>query len=333
MTTTIPTSQREGETHVSNALWSYARVEAVVCAGEAQFGRQRLLEASSAVSVQEHQGHVADYRGVIRTNWWPHVETGADTPTFLRGFHESSVAYAAVAMQLLWALDSTSEDDLTEAHRMALAAESLRGQYGKSSLDGLDVRLERLEEQLLAEVGGDEQVLIDLGSLTGALVPAESALLSDFVAMRRIFPSPPTIQTILDCAADDAHVAWRFLRRHHRWNVATLANTYEALADAESHALEAEERRTEVETRRVAHLGQLAPAALDLVDSVLALNFLNLVLEPAFGFKGGVGLVLGRIFRRVECEITGRSPMERQALLEKRHLLRVFGEGESSCMD
>ncbi len=61
----------------------------------------------------------------------------------------------------------------------------------------------------------------------------------------------------------------------------------------------------------------MPPCLREAVDFVVALNFLNLTLEPSFGFKGCVGTPHGFIFREAEQRGRSNAPVLSEVRLDK----------------
>jgi hypothetical protein len=274
------------------------RLEQEIVRQELAFGRERLLRTISSFGSEAYVTHTAYYRRVIRETTWPHGKwVGGMHTDFLRGFEYSSLGYVWAGFESLRFFAGAGGLSIDQVYEDALIAESLRGQFGKSSPDGLDRRLMDMQEEFLTEYG-DEEDLILLCTPMLPIRPAETALVEDFADFRTLFPLPPTIDDILGLPARLQVKAWQFLRRYVRWNAAAAALLYDKFhpASVMSRATIQEEQHVR---RRDLALRKLSESAVTLVDSITSLNVLNLVLEPAFSFKGCVGFPLGMVFRSV----------------------------------
>jgi hypothetical protein len=287
---------RVTQTHTEVALRIVDCVEREVERQEFIFGPGRLLRTVDSFDSNAYHTHTAYYRRVIRETTWPHGKwVGGTHADFLRGFEYSSLGYVWAGFEALEFFGGKGELAIEDVYEDALVAESLRGQFGKSSPDGLDRRLEGLEDRFLKEFG-DEDDLVILCTPIEPVRPAETALMDDFANFRKIFPTPPTIDDVLGAADHNRATVWRFLRRYVRWRVNAVAPLYDGIRSASS----ADRTAANIEhlhMRRNKVLARLPGPAASLVDSILSLNVLNLILEPAFSFKGCVGFPLGMVFR------------------------------------
>lgn len=280
-------------------------VEARVIGHEERFGRNHLLEVVDRIDPMAFDDHTTYYRKVIRLNTWPNVAlSNADLRTFLLGYGRSALAYVDVGFAALRYVASPSTDSFAAIHDLVLASEALRGQFGKSSPDGLDARLEQQEDILLGELR-DELLLVLLCTPCEPLQSADSAILDDSIAIQAYFRAAPTLQefTASPYRADES--TWKFLRRHSRWSVRQVLKLLGQLQGYEERAREAREERRLQTAARAAVLAELPAGSREVVDGIVALNYLNLTLEPSFGFKGCVGLPHGLVFQ--EAERLGRS--------------------------
>ncbi len=283
----------------TEALLILDRVEREIMRQERIFGHERLLRVISSFGVEAYNTHTSYYRRVIRETIWPHgTWVAGGHADFLRGFEHSSLGYVWGGFEALYFFAGSSEWSIDEVYDDALVAESLRGQFGKSSPDGLDRRLEQLEDAFLASYG-DEEDLVVLCTPVPPILPAETAMVEDFADFRRVFPTPPTIADVLNLEQRDSITVWRFLRRHVRWNVSAIAPLYDGFANAIPMSANPT-RVAEHKWRRDRIISKLSGAAIALVDAITSLNVLNLVLEPSFSFKGCVGLPLGMVFRLMQ---------------------------------
>lgn len=287
-------------------------VEREIAEHEELFGRDRLLRTVAGFGGEAYATHTGYYRRVIRETTWPHGKwVGGAHADFVRGYGYSALGYVWGGFEALNFLAGPSEWSLEQVYGDALVAESLRGQFGKSSPDGLDRRLAELEDRFVAEYGDEEDLLV-LGTPIAPVRTAEAGLLEDFAAFRRVFPRPPTIEDVLSVADHERYMVWQFLRRHVRWNVGAAAALYDGLATAR---VKPDVAHGEQQARwRERLLTRLPQPAVELVDAITSLNVLNLVLEPAFSFKGCVGLPLGMIFRAVQ-HVERRPPLDQVNLL------------------
>lgn len=156
--------------------------------------------------------------------------------------------------------------------------------------------------------------------------PAENALVNDFAEFRTLLPLPPTIDDILSLPDQLQPKAWQFLRRYVRWNVGAAASLYNEFlpANVASQIMSQEENRIR---RRDIALERLPEAAVTLVDSITSLNVLNLVLEPAFSFKGCAGFPLGMVFRSMN-HVERRPALDQVSiLLGKMNLFTLMQQG------
>ena len=159
---------------------------------------------------------------------------------------------------------------------------------------------------------------------------AETALLEDFAIFRSVFPKPPTIEDVFNVSDCQQDLVWNFLRRHVRWNVSAAAPLYDELKCAipiskdTDHVGQSQRRRDRM-------LSKLSPMAIAVVDAITSLNVLNLVLEPAFSFKGCVGLPLGMVFRMVQ-HAERRPPLDQVKLILGKWNLFTFAQ-HRSCDD
>lgn len=311
------TSQRSscGSTlgFTAEALQIIDRVEREIVRHEMILGRAQLLEAVGRFGGQAYATHTSYYRRVIRETVWPHGlwVSGAHSD-FLRGFEYSALGYVWCGFEALRFFMGSSDASIDDVYADALVAESLRGQFGKSSPDGLDRRLEQLENRFLDEYG-DEEDLVVLCTPAAPIRPAETALVEDFAHFRNIFPSPPTIDDVLNVADPYRAKVWQFLRRHVRWNINAAASLYNEFTSAPT-TTETYARRENDQRQRDRIMAGLPDAAIALADAITSLNVLNLVLEPAFSFKGCVGLPIGMIFRLVQ-HAERRPPLDQVKLL------------------
>jgi hypothetical protein len=284
-----------------------ARIDQRVAHLERRFGRARLLNTVARFDKQHFAEHTDYYRSVIRRHRWPNVERESRSASeFISGFARSILAYVNVGFLALKYLANEKNASLSETHRWVAAAEALRGQFGKQSPDGLDAWLDRISDQLSAYVTAEED-LVSLGTPTGSLRSAEAALPEDLESIRSLFPCPPTINDIGRVNREQGNVLWGFLRRHARWNLDTLQKYYNELDISSTGTTCGREHRNTAALNRQATYRELPERARTLADDLVSLNFLNLALEPSFGFKGCVGVPIGIVFRRMEA--LGESPM------------------------
>lgn len=296
--------------HTKKSLRIVAHIEQEIVRQEIMFGRERLLQTVKAFGGDAYSTHTTYYRRVIRETAWPNGKwVGSMHSDFLRGFEYSSLAYVWAGFEALRFFTSSNELSIDQVYEDALVAESLRGQFGKSSPDGLDRRLMELEEHFLDNFG-DEHDLILLCTLLPPILPAETALVKEFADFQELFPLPPTVDDIL--AVSDHHQVkvWQFLRRYVRWNVDAIAPMYCSFNSTNHMKIE----NDNISRQRDFVLRKLPKQALELVDSIISLNILNLVLEPAFSFKGCVGLPLGMVFRSVN-HVERRLPLDQVSIL------------------
>lgn len=282
--------------YTAEALRIAARLEQEIIRQEENFGRELLLRTVSAFGSDAYHTHTDYYRRVVRETTWPNGKwVGGMHSDFLRGFEYSALGYIWAGFEALRFFARPGELSLDQVYEDALVAESLRGQFGKSSPDGLDRRLSDLEDQFLQNYGNEDDLIL-LCTLMPPIRPAENALVNDFTEFRTLLPLPPTIDDILSLPDHFQPNAWQFLRRYVRWNVGAAASLYNELLlpNVASQMMSQEENR---KSRRNIALGMLPESAVTLVDSITSLNVLNLVLEPAFSFKGCVGFPLGMVFR------------------------------------
>src|SRR5690606_24277546 len=128
--------------HVNRAVEVLHRVETRVIAREEQFGRAKLLRIANEFDHLALVSHTAYYRRVIRETRWPNeVLADSSISSFIDGFEKSALAYVDVGFQSLNYLNSGEETGFPSAYKAVVASEALRGQFGKSSPDGLDARL------------------------------------------------------------------------------------------------------------------------------------------------------------------------------------------------
>lgn len=299
--------------HTTEALRIIDRVEKEIVRSEFLFGRERLLRTVLEFGSEAYHSHIEYYRRVIRETIWPHGVWVAGTHAdFLRGFELSALGYVWTGFEALEFFTGSRKWDIFEIYEDALIAESLRGQFGKSSPDGLDRRLELLEDQFLHE-HGTERDLIELCTPVAPIRTAETCFIGDFHEVSQIFPSPPTIEDVVSLEEAHRETAWRFLRRHARWHVATLDHLYSSMRSCKAST--ADKSRPELEAEnQVKSLSSLDPNTLNLVDKIMSLNVLNLVFEPAYSFKGCVGLPLGMVFRMAQ-HVERRPPLDQIKLL------------------
>lgn len=293
-------------------------VDAMVSRSERRVGRKRLLAFVNAIDPRHVDAHVDYYRGLIRNNAWPNNADSSepDMGRFLTGFGKSAQAYVTAGFtSLSWLLRPVSSN-FHKVHRKVLAAEALRGLFGKSSPVGLDQRLERCADELLEYLDSESQ-LITLGTLPSPFRSAESSLIRDFQCLRLTYPEPPNADQLVS-QSESADLAWQFIRRHTRWRVDALASVYDELRDHCPETSEQTERRLRTAEERSRLVQSLPPEAANLADFLLSLNYLNLALEPAHSFKSGIGLLNGLIFRASEHH--GSTPSERQLVLDRNHL-------------
>jgi hypothetical protein len=310
----------------NQALRVVDRIEREVCKQEIVFGPESLLRTIADFGMQAYSSHTDYYRRVIRETVWPHGIWVAGTHTdFIRGFEYSALGYVWGGFQALRFFAGGSDWQILEVYDDALVAESLRGQFGKSSPDGLDRRLLQLEDQFLAEYGDDNDLIL-LCTPVAPVRTAETALMEDFRVFRGIFPEPPTVNQILNLAGEHKTSAWQFLRRHVRWSVDAAGQLYQwkpdVLSDDESNRVE------HISQSRNRLLAKLPKTAISLVDAITSLNILNLVLEPAFSFKGCVGLPLGMVFRMAH-HVERRPPLDQVKLLLGK--LNLFFLAQQRC--
>lgn len=299
--------------HTSNALGIVDRIESEIMRSECLYGQEKLLRTVLDFGDEAYFTHTAYYRRVIRETIWPHGVWVAGTHAdFLRGFEFSALGFVWTGFEALEFLSGSRQWEIFEIYEDTLVAESLRGQFGKSSPDGLDRRLELLENQFLQE-HGTEAELLDLCTPVAPIQTAETNLINDFSDFRRVFPKPPTVEEIVSVEEHHRQKVWRFLRRHVRWHVAATAHLYSSMTHWEHPNNTTASPRTEVD-RQMTALSTLDPSTLDLVDKIMSLNVLNLVLEPAYSFKGCVGLPLGMVFRMAQ-HVERRPPLDQVKLL------------------
>ena len=297
----------------AEALLVVDRVEREIVRHELLIGHERLLRIVAGFGGEAYFTHTGYYRRVIRETVWPHgTWVGSAHADFVRGYGYSALGYVWGGFEALKFFGGGSGWSIDEIYEDALVAESLRGQFGKSSPDGLDRRLAQLEDRFVAECG-DEDDLVILCTPIAPIRTAEAALIEDFAEFRSIFPKPPTIEDVLNVADHHRDRAWQFLRRHVRWSVSAAAPLYDELTTG-IRLHEDIEHAEQIRLRRDRVLCRLPQSATDLVDAIMSLNVLNLVLEPSFSFKGCVGLPLGMVFRIVQ-HVERRPPLDQVKLL------------------
>lgn len=302
----------ESSEYMARASRTLRIVEEKVASEEDRVGRRTLLDFINSVDTETCLNHVAEYRTLIRSNTWPNVpQPHLDADGFLIHFERSALAYVTSAFRALRWLQNPDPLRLCEVHREVLASEALRGQYGKSSPDGLDQRLERCMDELAGYLDDEDQLIV-LGSLPLPFRSAESALVHDLRALIKSHPNPPNVDALIEGEA------WKFVRRHAQWRIDSLASIYEGMRHHQPDEGEERTRALELTRRRAALIQDLPTRAQELADFLLALNFLNLAMEPAFSFKSGVGLLHGLVFKAAE-EL-GSTPTERQLVLDRNRL-------------
>jgi hypothetical protein len=331
MAVTMPNSSscRGAPGFTSDAIRIVERVEREIVRLENNFGRDRLLRIVADFGREMYAEHTDYYRRVIRETTWPHGPwVGGAHADFVRGYGFSALGYVWGGFEALQFFARASERSIDQVYEYALAAESLRGHFGKSSPFGLDRRLDQLGDRFVAEFG-DEKDLVALCTPVAPIRTAEAALLEDFADFRGVFPKPPTIEDVLGVPDRDQDRVWTFLRRHVRWNVGAAARLYDELpCDIRTGAVAVHNVEQGPRERL---LSTLSPTAIAVVDAITSLNVLNLVLEPAFSFKGGVGLPLGMVFRRVR-HAERRPPLDEEKLI--RGMRRLFTLAQHrSCDD
>lgn len=298
------------------------RVEAEVIEGERAFGRPALLHAVASIGLKCCQEHTQDYQQVIRKSEWPNgTWVGVGHQDFLRGYERSARAYVRAGFDALRFLTGRTKLTLDEMYPQVLAAEALRGQFGKSSPDGLDKRRDALADHFPKNGYGSEDELMLLCTPAAPIRTAEMALLGDFSEFKRVFPTPPNIDDVLATPEPQEKVVWGFLRRWVRWNVEALALLYRGSL----HAVIDGSGGQGKEQHRSQLLEKLPPAGVTLVDSISSLMVLDLVLEPQFSFKGCVGLPLGEIFRLAKQAGRSGSVNQVQLLLDRSKLFNNAG--------
>ncbi len=299
--------------HTAEALGIVDRIEGEIMRSESIFGRERLLQTVLDFGTEAYYSHTDYYRHVIRDTIWPHGIWVAGTHAdFLRGFEFSALGFVWTGFEALEFFSGSSQWEIFEIYEDALVAESLRGQFGKSSPDGLDRRIELLEDQFLQEHGTEDE-LFDLCTPVAPIRTAETCLINDFQDFRRVFPQPPSIDEIMDVSEQHHPTAWQFLRRHVRWNLVATEHLYSSMPPQSLVEKGSGDQRLESDSHGLA-LSRLQPTTLALVDKIMSLNVLNLVLEPAFSFKGCVGLPIGMVFRMAH-HVERRPPLDQIKLL------------------
>jgi hypothetical protein len=302
-------SHREVPGHDTVAKLIFARLEEAVIRREDEFGRERLLRTANEIDEAERKGHVAAYRSFIRSNNWPNHPRPSDFGVFCADYAHSAHQYVKIAFEALQYLAAGSSDEgLAAVYGRVVASEALRGQFGKRSPTGLDHRLDDLVaglEQILNAAGVAEvdRALTVLGTPESSAPTAESLLLKDLRDLMAVFPQPPRFQDLLDTERSD--IAWRVLRRHCGWSIEELRLAYEVhLPSLLAEKIDiAEKSRIELDHERLALVRTLRarmtePAFYEFwrtAESLVTLNQLNLTLEPTYSFKGGPGLMHGRI--------------------------------------
>jgi hypothetical protein len=309
---------------MSDAIRIVERVEREIVRLENIFGRDRLLRTVADFGRENFGTHTDYYRRVIRETIWPRGPwVGGADADFVRGYGFSALGYVLGGFKALQFFAQASERSIDQVYEYALAAESLRGHFGKSSLAGLDRRLAQLEGRFLAEFGNEDDLVV-LG--TPPIRTAETALLEDFANFRSVFPKPPTIEDVLRVPDCDQDRVWKFLRRHVRWNVSAASPLYDQLTcDIRTNA---DTAHNVEQSRRERLLSGLSPTAIAVVDAITSLNVLNLVLEPAFSFKGCVGLPLGMVFRMVQ-HAERRPPLDEKKLIRGMRKLFTLAQHRS----
>lgn len=299
--------------YTRQALHIVDRVEREIAQNELNFGRERLLQTVNDFGTESYATHIDYYRRVIRETTWPNGKwVGGMHSDFLRGFEYSSLGYVWTGFEALRFFAFPNKLSIEQVYEDALIAESLRGQFGKSSPDGLDRRLEELEERFLENYGTEDELVL-LCTPIAPIRTVERSLIEDFVGFRTIFPFPPTIDQILDVSESNETSVWQFLRRYVKWNVSALEPFYHEVPNADDPAPSSARDETTI-ARRERQLALLPEAALILVDEIMSLNVLNLVLEPAFSFKGCVGFPLGMVFRSVD-HVEKRPALDQMTIL------------------
>lgn len=285
-------------TRVLRAKAILNRTEEQVKTLEEKFGVDRLLQLVNSIDSSYCSIHTEYYREVIRRRPWPNVVRGGSIDIFQDEFERSALIYAEIGFRALEYLADPPSSDLRRIYRLVCASEGLRGQYGKSSPDGLDSRLERCVEQLGSSL--DEETIATVGTPTGSLRTAEAALIEDFLELRSHYPEPPTIDQLVGRGGKATDMAMNFLRRHARWRLDSVAKLYAISTGWESKAEYSRSRRLTTAREQQLALTDTPEELHELVDAIVALNFLNLALEPSFGFKGCVGFAHGLIFQLAE---------------------------------
>jgi hypothetical protein len=291
---------------------------------ESSFGRDQLVEVINDVADAAARYHVDEYRyRIVRENTWPNVDLpDVDHHDFVSLFGFAALTYVDAAFDAARWLQTRDTRTLVSAHRAVLVSEALRGQFGKSSPDGLDARLERAVDQLLVYLDNEDDIYT-LCSSSSMMKPAEIAMVADFQKMKAESASMPDSATVLGIPPTSA--TWVFFRRHCRWRFDRFVQMWEELSllsvsEGEQVSSDSDEMRD--------HLLETLPArALELADFVSALNIFNLSLEPTSSFKGGPGLLHAEVFRAASH--LAPTPVLRQLALDRDALLAQFQSANS----
>lgn len=296
------------------AVRAVHRTERLCVSLEREFGRERLLRAVDAIDADRARNHVNHYRRLIRTNEWPNAVLGIGDEAFLDHYERAALVYIKAGFNALAFVEDPNVAPLADVHRDVLSSEALRGQYGKSSPDGLDRRLERCEDDLLEHLDHEDELIL-LGTLPTPLMTAEDYVIRDFVAMQAVVPRAPSLEDVLSLEPEAAEPVWVFLRRHARWRIDSLARAYNELGNCVGDLDADLTRRALATTARNELFEALCPEAARFADLLTAFNLLNLTLEPAYSFKGGVGLLHGVVF--AAAQDLASTPTQRQLVLDR----------------
>lgn len=299
---------------VQHAVEIIGAVEEHTASHEVGLGRDVLVRTINDIDADVAHNHIDEYRyKIIRNNVWPNVERPQVGDTaFITQFGLAASAYIDSAFTAARWLRDRDSHTLVHAHRSVLISEALRGQLGKSSPDGLDVRLDNAIDELL-EYLDDEDDIYTACSTSAAKKPAEIAMVADFDAVRTEFTTMPDEATLVTLPPTSA--TWVFFRRYCRWRMDRFAELWEKLAHLTVPTVD----DALVNAERVALLAGLPASALQLADYISALNILNLSLEPTFSFKGGPGLLHAEVFRAAAP--LASTPALRQLVLDRNDLL------------
>lgn len=287
------------------ALGILDSIERHVQRSELAFGRQNIQRFMSSVPGSLFDQHIADYRHIIRARDWPNEKRPTSIQTFIQEYVRAAAIYVDVAFDALAYLNGSSDVPLEFIFHRAEASEALRGQFGKRATFGIDARIEYCAEQTadaLIDLFPEDDVeglLVVIGTPNLPHQTAETRLLEDFHA----YVKGSRAGTLYDDDAARSHDerTWRILRRHARWSANEFSSMLRQLDQDElNHQYDRcrHQQYDQIETRqelirRIARFGDSCRAfdALKNADALIALNYLNLALEPSFSFKGAPGLL------------------------------------------